>query len=105
MQNTLIRTIFKLHITIYYVEHQVSILGSKIAVTSWKYLHSIGGIECPVGLLWTSGDANLSLVCDERIYTLDKLDEAQCAVRLNLSKELFMREGCPLTFRWRSMCM
>ena len=60
-------------------------------------------MNCPVGLLWTSSDAlvNSSLLCDEHIYTLEELDEAQCAVRLNLSKELFMRQGCPLTFQWR----
>ena len=58
-------------------------------------------MECPIGLLWTSSNDNLSLIRCERIYTLEELDEASCAVRLNLSKELFMKKDCPLTFQWR----
>ena len=81
-----------------------------IIVIIWAYeqesntsvhLYCTDGVECPIGLLWTSSNGNLSLTGRERIYTLEELDEARCAARLNLSKELFMREGCPLTFQWR----
>ena len=62
------------------------------------------GEECPIGLLWTSSEQNLPLFRSERIYTLEQLNEAPCAVRLGLSKELFMKEDshCPLTFKWKS---
>ena len=53
-----------------------------------------------MALLWTSSDGNSSPISNERIYTLEELDEARCAVRLNLSKELFARDGCPTTFQW-----
>ena len=61
------------------------------------------GEECPVGLLWTSSGYDQSLVVREQIYTLDELDGVPCALLLNISKELFVREGsrCPLTFQWR----
>ena len=62
-----------------------------------------GGEECPIGLLWTSSGREFSLLNKEHIYTLEDLDEAPCAMRLNLTKELFMKEDshCPLTFQWR----
>ena len=56
-----------------------------------------------MAFLWTSSDGNSSLISHERIYTLEELDEARCAVRLNLSKELFRRDGCPMTFQWRGI--
>ena len=53
-----------------------------------------------MAFLWTSSNGSSSPISNERIYTLEELDEARCAVRLNLSKELFMRDGCPTTFQW-----
>ena len=53
-----------------------------------------------MALLWTSSDGNSSLISNERIYTLEELDEARCAVRLNLSKEPFTSDGCPTAFQW-----
>ena len=84
------------------IKYQFLIWYRSIKKLAYICIICTDGVECPIGLLWTpSNGSYLSVIPRERIYTLEDLDESSCAVRLNLSKELFVREGCPLTFQWR----
>ena len=79
----------------------MKILCGQLKLCALFFFEHTDGMECPIGLLWTSSNGNMSRIGSERIYTLEEFDEASCAVRLDLSKEHFIRKGCPLTFQWR----
>ena len=59
------------------------------------------GEECPVAILWHSGHApHLN-----NFVTIEEVGEIQCTSRLNISKQIFAREGssCPQNFQWRGI--
>ena len=59
------------------------------------------GEYCPVGLIW----GQVPSEDPEHFYTISELDQLSISVRLNLSKQNFVREGskCPQNFQWKGI--